>query len=234
MEDFEQVENLLLKEAENKIAKGEYTSAQELIGQVLKQSPEDGEAHYLLGTIAYRRGELDQAIQSLKRAITANPQHTDAMLSLSILYNDIGAYELGSETYNILQQTCQQQANFQDKRLNARIARHHIGLARIYTQYRRYDEALEEYSKAQQLAPSDAEIKVGIARLYLEKGDPQQAVAHLERIAAKHPEYTEAFIQLGLAHSAAGNKADALAALKKVAHVVGCKEIIEQYMRMLQ
>jgi tetratricopeptide (TPR) repeat protein len=65
----------------------EYQLAEALIRSHLSTQPNDPDAHYLLGVLFYFQGQIPKTIESIKKALKLNPQHTDAAISLSVLLN---------------------------------------------------------------------------------------------------------------------------------------------------
>ena len=62
-------------------------------------SSEKNTALHLQGTQYYLHGNLSKAIASFKKILADDPKHTDAAISLSIIYNDIGKYDEAKRIY---------------------------------------------------------------------------------------------------------------------------------------
>jgi len=54
----------------------------------------------MLGMIYHQGGEFSKSIAHFKKALKINPTYTEALLNLSILYNDIGEYKLSKQLLN--------------------------------------------------------------------------------------------------------------------------------------
>ena len=66
-----------------------------------------------------------------------------------------------------------------------------------------------EYRRAVELGPGFHDLRVRLARLLLEAGNPLQARGELELVLAASPKFTEAKVQLGLARYLSGDAAGA-------------------------
>ena len=64
--------------------------AEAIYRQVLAVDPNQGDALHLLGLVAYRRGEIDLALQLVGRAIAVNPQSADYVLSRGRIFLSAG------------------------------------------------------------------------------------------------------------------------------------------------
>ncbi len=83
--DADQIQELLSQK--------NFTQAESLIRGHLQAHPKDADAHYQLGVWHYFQGQIPQTIDSMRRALSLNPNHTDAAVCLSVLLNDLGKYD---------------------------------------------------------------------------------------------------------------------------------------------
>jgi tetratricopeptide (TPR) repeat protein len=63
-------------------AEADRSRREEMFRQVLAIDPDDPLAHFGLGELAVERGQLDDAVGRLGRALAADPEHTAATLAL--------------------------------------------------------------------------------------------------------------------------------------------------------
>jgi tetratricopeptide (TPR) repeat protein len=73
--------------------KNDFLKASLYIEEILGYSPNDVESYFLKANIFHLQGKMGKAISTFKKVIELDPKHTDAMISLSVLLNDIGKYE---------------------------------------------------------------------------------------------------------------------------------------------
>ncbi len=177
--------------------------------QKVRNEPESADAHYLHGVSQYFQGKLPSTIASLRKALELDPRHTDAAICLSVLLNDIGRYDDAKSIFEQANQSVAHRQSASEIAIDRKFAVKHLELADLYFRYRRYDEAIEEYSKAATLDPTSLEIRIRRAKAYSRKGYVSRAMQELEQLRNENPAYIPARIQLGLLHYSQGNQLDA-------------------------
>lgn len=210
--------NDLLKKAKDAFQKNDLKTASLFLNEVIEQNPNCTEAFFCLANVFHVRGELGKAIKGFQRVLELDPHHTDAAISLSVIYNDIGKYE---EAKAIFEKTNAQVKNSQsqgmvDPHLNRKFSLKHYELAEMYASYNRADEALFEYNKAINLDPDNLEIRIKVAKCYTKKGFISKAFEELKRLKNEHPGYMPARIALGLLYYGNGNVIEAQAEWQNV------------------
>ena len=83
----------LMKKAKEAFQKNDLKTASLLLNEVIEQNPQSTEAFFYLANVFHLRGELGKAVKGFQRVLELDPHHTDAAISLSVIYNDIGKYE---------------------------------------------------------------------------------------------------------------------------------------------
>jgi tetratricopeptide (TPR) repeat protein len=196
-QDMLKVQNLLFQR--------KFEEAEGLLAQHLQEKVHP-DMHYLSGVSSYFQGQLAPSIEHLKKALALDPKHTDAAICLSVLLNDIGRYE---EAKRVFEQANQSLIHREDADVDRKFALKHLEVADLYFRYRRYDEAIEEYSKAIRLDPQFLEVRIRRAKAYGKKGFLTRSMQELQQLKLEHAEYLPARIQLGLLHYSQGNLLDA-------------------------
>ena len=197
------------KQIQSHLTRREFSEAQQMIQQKLEAEPTSADAYYLKGVLHYFQGQISDTIENLKRSLALDPRHTDAAICLSVLLNDIGKYDDAKRIFEGANQSVIHKNASGDLGIDKKFAVKHLELADLYFRYRRYDEAIEEYSKAAILDPTHAEIKIRRAKAFAKKGFVSRAIQELELIRNQQPSYAPARIQLGLLHYSQGNGLDA-------------------------
>ncbi len=191
------------------ISRRDYSHAEALIKKKLEANPQSADAHYFMGVLHYFQGHLGQTVQSLKQALLLDPRHTDAAICLSVLFNDIGKYDEAKKVFDQANQSIARQSLGEDQEVDRKFSVKHLELADLYFRYRRYDEAIEEYSKAAVLDPQAYEIRIRRAKALAKKGFLTRAIQELQQLKQEQPRFAPARIQLGLLHYSQGNLLDA-------------------------
>jgi tetratricopeptide (TPR) repeat protein len=210
--------NELLKKAKEAFQKNDLKTAGLLLNEVIEQNPNSTEGFFYLANVFHVRGELGKAIKAFSRVLELEPNHTDAAISLSVIYNDIGKYE---EAKAIFEKANNQVKNSQghglaDPHLNKKFSLKHYEIAEMYASYGRHDEALFEYNKASALDPENLEIRIKISKNYSKKGFLSKAFEELKRLKNEQPGYMPARIALGLLYYGNGNIIEAQAEWQNV------------------
>lgn len=208
----------LLKKAKEAFQKNDLKTASLFLNEIIEQNPNATEAFFYLANVFHIRGELGKAIKAFQRVLELDPHHTDAAISLSVIYNDIGKYEEAKiifEKANNQVKTTQNQG-ISDPHLNKKFSLKHYEIAEMYLSYGRADEALFEYNKASTLDPDNLEIRIKVAKTYAKKGFTSKAFEELKRLKNEHPAYMPARIALGLLYYGNGNIIEAQAEWQNV------------------
>lgn len=210
--------NDLLKKAKEAFQKNDLKTASLFLNEVIDQNPNATEAYFYLANVFHVRGELGKAIKGFQRVLELDPNHTDAAISLSVIYNDIGKYEEAKAIFekanNQVKNT--QSAGVADPHLNKKFSLKHYELAEMYVSYGRCDEALFEYNKAIALDTDNLEIRIKVAKTYTKKGFTSKAFDELRRLKNENPGYMPARIALGLLYYGNGNIIEAQAEWQNV------------------
>jgi tetratricopeptide (TPR) repeat protein len=197
------------RQIQTHLNKREFQEAERLIQEKLAQDSESADAYYLLGVMHYFQGHIPQTIENLKKALAIDSRHTDAAICLSVLYNDIGKYNEAKGIFENANQSVVHRKTKSDLGIDEKFAMKHLELADLYFRYRRYDEAIEQYSDAVTLDPTNLDIRIRRAKAYAKKGFVTRAIQELQQMKAENPSFLPARIQLGLLHYSQGNALDA-------------------------
>jgi tetratricopeptide (TPR) repeat protein len=187
----------------------DYGRAESVIREKLGREPNSPDAHYLMGVLNYFRGSVGPTIASLKRALELDPRHTDAAICLSVLLNDLGKYDDAKKIFDQANQSVVHRREGVVSGVDQKFAVKHLELGDLYFRYRRYDESIEEYSKAALLNPTHFETRIRRAKAYARKGFVSRALQDLQSLKHDHPDYLPSRIHLGLLHYSQGNLIDA-------------------------
>ena len=216
MENMKQSD--LLKKAKDAYQKNDLKTSGLFLNEIIEQNPNATEAFFYLANIFHLKGELGKAIKAFQRVLELDPHHTDAAISLSVIFNDIGKYEEAKTIFEKANNQVKnnQQQGVSDPHLNKKFSLKHYELAEMYSSYGRADEALFEYNKAATLDPDNLEIRIKVAKTYTKKGFTSKAFEELKRLKNEHPGYMPARIAMGLLFYGNGNIIEAQAEWQNV------------------
>ena len=216
----------LLGKAQGLFKKGQLEEAQKLYQEILDSHdplPEKEtlvEVYFSLANMFHQKGEIGKAIKSFNKVLEFNPFHTDAAISLSVLYNDIGHYESAKKIFEQADRRVKGGTTgtglMEDKHINRKFALKHYELAEMYMSYQRYDEALFEYNKTISLDPSNLEPRIKVAKVYAKKKFFNKAFDELKRLKNEYPKCLEARMALGILYYGSGKVIEAQNEWEKV------------------
>ena len=235
LKDTRQAE--LIKTGKDYFDRGDFQRALVIFSELVEVSDKNSEPYFYLGNIFHMQGDLGKAIRAFQKVLELDPCHTDASISLSILYNDIGRYEEGQKIFNMTAERVKSRGNplgqgVQDVHVNKKFAMKHYELAEMYMSYNRFDEALFEYNKTVSLDPENLESRVKVAKVYAKKGFVTKAFDELRKLRNENPSFIPAHIALGILHYGNGNVVEAQTQWRKVLSLEPTNQEATMYMNL--
>lgn len=153
---------------------------------IAKTGPSAG-TYYNLGIFFQEQGEGDEAILNYKKAVTVDPNYTEAYYNLGVILHEHGQFDEATECY---QKTLQ---------LNPDHLKANINIGNIFRQTGNSDRAIDYYRKALDLNPDHADIHNNLGAVYQDKGSPDQAIPYFQKALELHADFAEACNNLGSA-----------------------------------
>lgn len=105
--------------AKSRYRQGDYDGADRLLDEALKDGKEQARLHYDQGNAQYRKDDLDQALESYKAAMLADPDDQDAKSNYELVLNRKGYKKPQKEDYQEDEQEQETPQNDYDNTLNA-------------------------------------------------------------------------------------------------------------------
>lgn len=189
--------------------RGDMEAARKAAEQVVKLTPRDGEAWYVLGFVRAGLQDLSGAIEAYRSAARYNPRHADAWNNLGDLLRRTGQLQ---DARSALQQG--RRADPKDPRLA-------LNMALVQIQLRDFASALRALDDVEAVAGRSTLTDYLRARTYLENGQAAMAQPHVERFRLATPQNTEGFLDLArllLARGEYRHAAELLQTLKPESH----------------
>src|SRR5262245_41020727 len=138
----------MLTEARDLFTKGHLKQAEVILQEIILINNKTPEVFQMLATIYYDQGQFKKAIRFFRRALEIDPTYTDASVGLSIILNDLGRYDEGKKVFEEAQTALDERKKRQnDPFMEEKIAIKHAELGEIYFQYKRFNEAIEQFFK---------------------------------------------------------------------------------------
>ncbi len=95
----------------------------------------------------------------------------------------------------------------------------HVEMARMLGRSGEHGGAEVHYRAALKMSPQLLEAQLGLARLLVARGEPQQACGWFERACQEHPKSAPACNDLGLCYAECGRTVDAVAAMRRATEI---------------
>jgi tetratricopeptide (TPR) repeat protein len=212
--------------------KKEYHRAENYLKQVLERGVKYADVYNMLGVIAHIDGKFDSSIKLFKAALKINPNYTEALLNLAVLYNDLGHYTEAKKLYTNLHKARKSKDKQIEPVLKGKLSNLHANIGDIYKNLGLYAHAIEEYTKALNLNPSYVDIRTKLGISYRENGELAKSTAELKKVVKADPKYIHARIQLGVTYYSMKKKSDAKKAWQEAVKRDPKNEYAQMYLRL--
>jgi Tfp pilus assembly protein PilF len=212
----------------------EFTKAESMLRQAVSLGARYADVYNMLGVIRHDRGELESARTAFQQALDLNPEYTEAALNLVVTYNDMGRYEEARQIYQKLVSRGERTPGGIDPYIRGKIANLHADLATAYQEAGLVAEGMHELRKAILLCPDFSDLRLRLARLYIEHRDLRAARMELEEAIRHRPKYAAAHVALGLVHFEAGHTAEAVAEWERALECDDKDPTARMYLRMTE
>jgi type IV pilus assembly protein PilF len=189
---------------------GQYNSAMKEFMEAERLTPDDPKVHFLLGIAYHGRGLDDKAIGAFQRAIDLNPDDSAAHNFLGAIYLGKGRLDDAIASFN--------RALSNPLYDTPATARYNLG--RAYYEKGQYDPALKQYRDAVASEPDTVLtplIEKDVGRVWLAKGDPEEAIRHFLKSIELAPSLAESHYWLGICYQKQNRAGDAAAAFQAAA-----------------
>lgn len=177
----------LLDEGKQHHQAGRLPEAERSYRLALEMAPGYPEAFHLLGLLAYRIGNLDQAIDLITQAIDEAPSNPLYWFNLGVVSQRAGKKDEAIRSYE------------RALTLNPKYVEAHINLGNVLKDMDRLDEAVAAYRKALSLNPHHADTHNNLGAALKEGRAVEDAIASYREALRLKPTHLEAMNNLGLA-----------------------------------
>jgi tetratricopeptide (TPR) repeat protein len=203
------VKQLLLLGREH-YQKREFDKAEYLLRQVVTETDRLADVFDMLGVIAHSRGDFVLAERQFEKAVSLNPNYTEAQLNLMVTYNDLGKYDKARELYAQIRHRGQGGAVLSDPFAKGKIANLHAEVSQAYLDAGMMPEAIHELEHAVALCPHFCDLRTRLATLYRDTGSPERAREQLYVALEYNNRFAPARVMLGVLLLTAGDGEAAL------------------------
>jgi len=175
--------------------------------QVLKASPDHADANHLLGVIAYQRGQHEQAIRLISKAIVAATGSAPGLYAyhcnLGNAQKDFGRLDEAVDSYS------------KALAIEPNAPEIHNNLGTVLKEQGRLDDAMDHYRKAIGLKSDYADALYNLGNALKYKGEFDSSIAYFTAAIAIQPGYTKAHANMGNALRAVGLLQEAIESFQR-------------------
>jgi eukaryotic-like serine/threonine-protein kinase len=180
--------------------------AREAADKALQIDDTLGEAHYLLGWVAYHYDwNWPGAEKEFRRAIALNPSFGEAHFGYAVYLNSAGRHD---EAIAEIQRA---------QEVDPIVFRQKVDAGKIYACAGQYDRAIKQLRDAIDLKPNDSQVHAVLGDIYLYRGMQAESAAEYRKVAQLKGGDPFGRLALAAADSVSGNRTEASAILSNLA-----------------
>jgi tetratricopeptide (TPR) repeat protein len=200
------------------------TRADDKLNELALLAPESARMQQALAERSVRDGNLKEAVDHYLKAVAMDPNLSGAHYGLAetileLSSNDAQAQGAASRELEL------------SIKVDGKTAKAESLLGRIALLREDRKSAFEYYDRAIALDPRDEDAEMGLAKLLVHEGKPQEAMKHLHDIVGSNPLNAEAHYQLGMLYRDAGRSSDAN---RELLQYKRCEELKDQFPMILK
>jgi len=212
---------------------GEIDPALEAFASLLRTKDAFADIHYMVGVLFDRKGDLEAAAKSLRKAIRLNPSYAEALLALASVHEQRGDFDRSRELAERAATVSRAGAGSLDHTTLGKLANLQAAVGDAYAQVGDRREAIEAYRKALDRCPDFHDIRHRLGVNLREAGLPAQAATEFKRVLRANPNLHDTRAQLGLTFYTLGRARDALGEWQHVDAEVPGRADIAMYLQLV-
>ena len=166
----------------------DFVDADKWFSEVVAESPDDANAHYLLGRTRFNENDYRGAIASFERALALHPKYIEAENNIGLAWRELNDLDKATVAFETAIEW--QGAAPTD-------AQPFLNLGKLLGDQHHPDEAISYLNRAAQLAPDNPTIHEELSHVYLSQPDLPKAQAELEKAIDLAPNVSSLHYQLG-------------------------------------
>ena len=197
-----------LARAKQLLVRGQSDQAVSVLRAVLREEPDNGDAHLLLGSALELVPARSEALKELYRAVELQPKSALAHFALGTAQSRFGDPQAAAQSFDSA------------LKLDPRFGEAHVSLAMILAQRHDLASASEHLNQAIRIygnTPSAAQSHYLLAQILTEQNKPDKALDELSKAISLRPDYFEAFLAEGSLRKFQHDDTAAIAAFKRAA-----------------
>ena len=224
----------LIRMGKSAFGEMDFLRAERLLREAVAAGAKYADIYYTLGLIEHHRGNFRQAVDQFGLAVAANPDYTEALLSLSITLNDMGRYEEARAAYAKAAEVLSRDgAAPRENLFRGRIANLHKELGELYLALGQHDDAIVEFRKSVAVAPWYPDLRIRLVVALRESGRTEEALSEVDAFLEGSPRSAPALLQKGILHYLAGDRLAARRSWEEALYRDPLNRLVQVYLNTL-
>lgn len=223
----------LVKKGKELLDKGQYKKALYTLLNALKEHSDWPDIRNYLGLCYNFLGDLNEAEREFNEAIRLNGDYVEAHLNLALTYNEMGRLKEAAEEFDIASRL-EKKRGKSGYGIKEKLVKTHSELGDIYSEIGDFADAIEAYKKADKIAGNYADIKIKIARTYMNANKYANAVLYLRKAIDLNKNLEEAHFLLGLAYYKSRRHSEARKEWTEVLRINPKNDKVKPYLNLVK
>lgn len=224
----------LLETARARFANRDYYGALLCLDDVEGSGRAYADVFHLRGLSLSMLDRPEEALAAFDAALALNPRYVEAHLHRGLVLNQVGRNQEAAAAFAAAAASEGPAVAGMPAHFASRLANEHARLGELYAESALLTDAIREYRRAVDLGPAFLDLRLRLARLLIEAGNPLEAREILEQILTDRPDWIDARVQLGLARYLAGDAAGARDVWRAAQDVRPDVERVSAYLAMVE
>lgn len=186
---------------------GDLVQAKKIYMNILSDNPDNIEAIWNLGILAYSNNDFDEAFELVSKAISIRPDLYLGYNLLGIIQNAQGKHEKATKCF---QKATDIKPDFIDAIIN---------LGNTYYRLKFYDDAVEKYKQVVAINHGSGGVFYNLGKALKETGNIDEAIKCYEKAIEFKPDYVNAWYDLGTIFHGLGLIKKAVECFEKVIEI---------------
>lgn len=182
---------------------GQLDQAEDFCDQFIQKEPNNPDGLNLLAAIANERGNINEAIKLMKKAVGNAPENPKFLDNLGQLYRKNGHVEEAIKAYR---RALSADPSFADT---------HNNLGNALIEMSQYEAAIGHYQKALESEANNPRITYNLATTLLKQESIKDAVKKFRQVLQLVPDFTDAHVNLGQCLIKQGNIDDSITHIQR-------------------
>lgn len=182
----------------------EFEKAEEIYQEVIRSHPNDPTALHYLGLLTYQKGDVGGSIDSITKALEADPSYANAYCNLGVILENQGRLDEARVQYK---HAIRVYPDYVDA---------HFGLGRVWQKQGHFNDAVVQYQKVIALHPMHELALKSLGDVFSHQGDLESAVVCFEKAIAVNSANWGTLNNLGVALRKQGKQKEAVEVFRKV------------------